>query len=751
MSVFWIVVCVATALFCATGLRAQQASWPPPAQDFSETLAKARQLCQALWSDHVFDPLRNKIPLGGGKPTVAMLMNRDHILPKDRNLAELALKTFEKCRILQAAATALLPEQTRLRLQGFDREEDALMAQLLAGKLSFGDFNVRMNGIAAEELQVFFGDARPDATVSNQRSIPVPRPRPVSDGGVNTTPAMPLQSKRALVIGNGKYVNLPGLTNATNDARAMSEGLRGIGFEVTLVLDASEQQLRRDVRTFARDTSQADIALVFYAGHGAQVNGENFLLPVDIDVPRTETDIGLTGFKVDDLVNGIRSETKIVFLDACRDNPALFKNIVKGRGAASGGLAPANGSNFTNVKQGGGVFIAYATDAGSVASDGEGQHSPFTQALLRNLQKSVSIDDMFSLVTREVRLVTKNVQRPYKYASLENIVCLTGRCGQAAPETAVDDIAQEAKRSETEELHIALQTDNADALEAYLKKYPESPERDKLTGSLSELKRKQFQEWTLFELSSQRFPHYLKVASIHPFGDKVSFQYRSMIDPTVVSNEFSKFPDGSFEEQAAVVDCKRNLYAVAERTITSPSGQVLFHNKRADPELLNMSLAQAPAPGSVASTAERYVCDESLRTPLVDKRRLAAMTFSYLSTSPSGDGDLYYESLQSDDSEQRELLYIFKSSNDRDAGAALTPPREIPGAANVRTSVSRLRIKCAAEKYIAAKTEHYDASGKLVLWLAVDLSKDFTWTEISDNSPMEMLRRIACGAQEAQK
>jgi uncharacterized caspase-like protein len=163
-----------------------------------------------------------------------------------------------------------------------------------------------------------------------------------------------------------------------------------MGFTTRLVVDASEQALRREVRSFASDSERADIALVFYGGHGAQVNGDNYVLPVDMDVPRTETDIQLTGLKVDDLVNSIRSNVKVVFLDACRDNPALFKNIVKGRGSYAAGLAPANTSHLDSGKPGGGVFIAYATDSGAVALDGTGQHSPFTQALLRNLSKSIS-------------------------------------------------------------------------------------------------------------------------------------------------------------------------------------------------------------------------------------------------------------------------------------------------------------------------------------------------------------------------
>jgi uncharacterized caspase-like protein len=103
-----------------------------------------------------------------------------------------------------------------------------------------------------------------------------------------------------------------------------------MGFNTKLILDASEQDVRREVRKFANESNKSDVAVVFYAGHGAQVNGDNYVLPVDIEIAHTESDIQLTGLKVDDLVNSIRANTKIVFLDACRDNPALFKNLVQG-------------------------------------------------------------------------------------------------------------------------------------------------------------------------------------------------------------------------------------------------------------------------------------------------------------------------------------------------------------------------------------------------------------------------------------
>ena len=305
-------------------------------------------------------------------------------------------------------------------------------------------------------------------------------------------------------------MNLPRLSNPANDARSVDDVLQQIGFTVKLVLDASEQDIRREVRKFASESDKADIALVFYAGHGAQVNGENFLLPVDIEVARTEADIQLTGLKVDDLVNSIRSNTKIVFLDSCRDNPVLFKNLVKGRSAQSPGLAPTVGSNLGPIKPGGGVFIAYATEAGSIADDGSGKHSPFTQALLSNLQKPISIDDMFTLVTKEVRFITKNTQRPYKYASLENIVCLTGSCQSGDSSIVPSDPVQQAQRSESQDLQIALQTKNPAALETYLQKYPDSAKRTEVLKTISSLRRSEFDEWTLFEMANKQFPWFMQ-------------------------------------------------------------------------------------------------------------------------------------------------------------------------------------------------------------------------------------------------
>lgn len=235
------------------------------------------------------------------------------------------------------------------------------------------------------------------------------------------------EQRIALVIGNSKYLEFGTLENPANDAKGINQALKELGYATRLVIDADEATMRREVKRFASTSQGVDVALVYYAGHGSQVNGENYLLPIDLDTPKVETDIQLSSIKVDDIINSLRSRIKVVLLDACRDNPSLSKSLVKGRGSFRGGLAPVNSALDSGTSEG--IFIAYATDSGNTASDGAGKlNSPFTSALLKNIKQPVSIDDMFSIVTREVRQNTSNKQRPYKYASLDGIFCIPASC-----------------------------------------------------------------------------------------------------------------------------------------------------------------------------------------------------------------------------------------------------------------------------------------------------------------------------------
>jgi hypothetical protein len=752
---------ILTLELCFGRLATTSAETPPT--DFASVYAKAHAECLALWADPVFDSLRKKIPLGGDtKPTIQMLTNQERIGSKDKPVADKALKTYQKCQALYAPALALLPQQTQWLFKTAEGEEDAVVAQLYLGKITIGEFNAKTKRINANLAKVLFGTPAQPTTAATSTQVHPKSPPSEKTKGVDVAQqlsAISQLTRKALVVGNGAYLNLPKLENPTRDARAIAEVLQKMGFAVTLVLDASETNMRHAVRKFASESERADISLVFYAGHGAQVNGENYLLPVDMDVARTEADIQLTGLKVDDLVNSIQSNTKVIFLDACRDNPVLYR-YVKGRSAAPTGLAPASASNLDRTKPGGGIFIAYATDSGSVAFDGEGQHSPFTQALLRNLSKPVSIDDMFSLVTREVRLVTKDTQRPYKYASLESIVCLTGTCSNSTvlPQPAADYI-QEVKHSEAEDFEIALNTNNSNALDSFLQKYPNTSRKAEIEEALAKIRIAEFEEWTLYEVANRRFPQYLQLKSIKQMGDRVVVRMKGVPDPKLPLFGDKSFPDAANAEQTTVFDCTKPIGAMSEITVFGKSGEVLSHYKWADPELLNLSFVGGTIqPKTVYETLRNIVCNEELRTPLAAKKELAEMKFTSLASTADGNGDIYYKLTSKQRTDQiKEVVVIVKFQKDPSVAIilqSLLQKEVLPDLPSYHFSAAKQLINCAEHKTVSTKFDYYDAEYKLVYtsgFLPSTPSSELPWVDIKEPSPNATLYQIVCGTNEVSK
>ena len=739
-------------LFCASvaNVRAQQPDVPKSGDTYEAAIAKAQADCAALWADHNLDPLRDKVPLGeDNKPTPAMLANPERLRAEDKPVADLAIKTLGQCRQAWGPARAQGPPAVNLMIEGVQRKQDALIADFYSGKITWGDFNAALDRLVGEfEEAVSSTQSPPAPPAAAEKSAKVIEPITPPPANQNTPATSASRGVRvALVIGDSNYSNLPKLGNPANDARAIAELLQKIGFTVRLVPDASEANLRREVRKFASESAKADIAFVFYAGHGAQIGGQNYVLPVDMDIPQTEADIAFTGLKVDDLVNSIRAKTKIVFLDACRDNPALFANLVKGRGSYPKGLAPAVGSNFEQANPGGGVFIAYATDSGSVALDGQGEHSPFTQALLRNLDKPISIDDMFSLVTREVRLVTKNAQRPYKYASLENIVCLTGSCSSTL-HFADTDIVQEAQRSEAEDLQIALQMNSFEALETYLQKYPESGKQSEILNAIATRKRSEFDDWVLYEIGPPNFPAYLKLNSMQQFGDRVAVRTKFFLQPKAVPAH----PDAVYMESNTVLDCKKRLSAFAEATTFGKKGKVLFHYKWANPEFLDMATGFELKPGMINHTLLNIVCYEQNRSPLVTRKELAGTHFTSVSSTVDGTGEVFFiPSATQREAETTNLIdtvIVFKMYKDT---KLLPPAVSLKDPLTFRTEVDRVLLRCDRNESSRISSEYYDASNNLVYKNAKDYSQETIWHPHQDKSPFAVLQRMVCRPKEAQQ
>ena len=220
----------------------------------------------------------------------------------------------------------------------------------------------------------------------------------------------------ALVVGNGKYVHTPVLANPANDATDVAAALEGLGFSVIEGIDLDRDAFERKLREFAGAARGAETALLFYAGHGIQVEGENYLLPVDARLSE-ELDLDFEALALNAVLRQMRSRVNLVFLDACRDNP-LAKDLARSMGA---GRSAAVGRGLGRVDAGSGTLIAYATQPGNVAADGEGRNSPFTKALLAHIVvPGRSVNDMLVAVTGDVATATGNRQQPWVHSSLRS-------------------------------------------------------------------------------------------------------------------------------------------------------------------------------------------------------------------------------------------------------------------------------------------------------------------------------------------
>jgi len=216
------------------------------------------------------------------------------------------------------------------------------------------------------------------------------------------------QKRLALVIGNGSYTSAPLLKNPPNDARDMAATLTALGFEVSSGINVNQREMKRLVREFGQKLKGGGSGLFYYAGHGVQSKGRNYLIPIDAEIQSeaevedSGVDVGLVLNYMDEAQNGLN----IVILDACRNNP--FGRSFR---SAAEGLAQVDAPT--------GTLIAYATAPGRVASDGTGQNGLYTSELLKQMRvPSVSVTDMFMRVRAEVMKQTGNKQVPWESSSL---------------------------------------------------------------------------------------------------------------------------------------------------------------------------------------------------------------------------------------------------------------------------------------------------------------------------------------------
>ena len=225
-----------------------------------------------------------------------------------------------------------------------------------------------------------------------------------------------MEKRVALVIGVGRYQHAPALTNPANDVRLIGPALRKLDFDVQIVIDPDYETLKQALRDFGRRLDGAKVALFFYAGHGVQVSGRNYLLPVNAALIR-EPDLRYEAFDVQAVLDEMDAPGRVnlVFLDACRDNP-LSRSLA----ARMGGRSGAVDRGLARIEtQTGGTLIAYATAPGDVAADGD-KNSPFTAALARHIATpGLDVRQMLTRVRGDVQAATSGKQRPWVNESLD--------------------------------------------------------------------------------------------------------------------------------------------------------------------------------------------------------------------------------------------------------------------------------------------------------------------------------------------
>ena len=239
-------------------------------------------------------------------------------------------------------------------------------------------------------------------------------------------PAPPAESRVALVIGNAAYPAAP-LRNPVNDANAIAERLRSLGFEVTLRTNVKQREMTRAVSLFGQSIKPRGVALFYYAGHGLQVRGRNFLVPIDAEI-ESEASVRSEAVDLDLVLEQLGpSRLSMVILDACRNNP--FENRFRSVG---GGLAQVDAPK--------GTLLAYATAPGKVASDGEGAHGLYTSEILQALDvPGIKVEEVFKRVRVNVIKATAGEQIPWESSSLTGDYYFRPAAKAAAPDKALRD------------------------------------------------------------------------------------------------------------------------------------------------------------------------------------------------------------------------------------------------------------------------------------------------------------------------
>ena len=290
-------------------------------------------------------------------------------------------------------------------------------------------------------------------------------------------------SKVALVVGNAAYAHAPPLANPKNDADDIAVILEGLGFAVEKATDLDYRAFAERVLQFSKRAKGAEAALFYYAGHGLQVGGVNYLLPVDVAL-EDEMQLRFQTVDLNAVLQGMRSSANLVFLDACRDNP-FVRSVARSMGTRSSAVGRGLARVEKDRDSHGGTFIAFATAAGELASDGEGRNSPFTAALKKHIgTPGLVISQIMNRVRRELASMD---QEPWATSSLVDDFYFSPPPSNALP-TPSSAVARVPRLDPAEELWSQIKASNdVGQFERFMRNFPSSPLAHSARARLEEL------------------------------------------------------------------------------------------------------------------------------------------------------------------------------------------------------------------------------------------------------------------------
>ncbi|MXN67110.1 hypothetical protein GR183_19550 [Stappia sp. GBMRC 2046] len=372
-----------------------------------------------------------------------------------------------------------------------------------------------------------------------------------------------LAKRVALVIGNSAYTNVATLKNPANDARLISDKLGEAGFEVTTVIDADLRSMKRAMIQFGRDIrAQTEASVFYYAGHGVQVRGENYLLPVTANIS-AQDEIDLEAININlflRLMESSQSGVNIVILDSCRNNP--FASLSR---SVSRGLAPVLAPR--------GTYIAYSTAPGDIALDGEGQNSHYTKALAETITTpGLEIARVFRDVRRKVVEATGERQVPWESSSIIGEFYFMPPQPAPAPEVSSGDnqpgVADPYVKAAREWQALEASGDRA-ALRAFVEQYKGNPFASLAAARLKELGPGSVDTQPQVKASASQ--------SQVPQPRKEEMKVAALPKETIASRLLEDMPDESEPSEPSTEPAER-AYKIAKR-IDTPRSWQLFYRK----------------------------------------------------------------------------------------------------------------------------------------------------------------------------